>query len=116
MFSRSLDPCKRPIRDQDRPRRDELTDETMTDKQNDSSSTLGAAINYAKGTAQQGYAAVTGDTSQRVKGETNQNIANQQDQASHAAAKVGPVSASSEGVAVDNKDAGRARGTRTLAA
>jgi len=67
-------------------------------------STLGAAYNAAKGTAQSTYASVTGNTGEQVKGETNKNIAAQQNDASQAAVKAGPVTATPSGTAVDNQD------------
>ncbi|KAK6329682.1 hypothetical protein TWF696_003552 [Orbilia brochopaga] len=68
-------------------------------------STLGSMLQSAAGTIQSGIGQLTGSGKDVNAGETKKVAAEQQNEQSHATAKLGPVTATADGAAhVDNKD------------
>ncbi|XDG04155.1 hypothetical protein ABKA04_003770 [Annulohypoxylon sp. FPYF3050] len=76
---------------------------------NDNTSTLKAAVDSATGTVQNAFGSVTGNTAHQAEGQTKQNKAEVENDASHATAKIPGFTASSSG-AVTKDDPNRTSG------
>jgi uncharacterized protein YjbJ (UPF0337 family) len=71
---------------------------------NSNTSTLGSYVDSAIGAAQSVVGNLTGNTVDQSQGQAKQDHAQAQNDLSHTAAKVGPVTVGPDGVATDNKD------------
>ncbi|KAI1107153.1 hypothetical protein F4804DRAFT_298766 [Jackrogersella minutella] len=77
---------------------------------NDNTSTLKSAVDYTTGTIQNVVGSITGSTSDQAQGQTKQNKADAEHEASRATAKVPGFTASSSG-AVTKDDPNRTAGS-----
>jgi len=74
-------------------------------KNSDNSSTVGAMLQNVAGAVQSGLGQLTGSGKDVKEGETRKVAAQEQNETSHTAAKLGPITATGEGGGhVDNKD------------
>ncbi|KAK6507310.1 hypothetical protein TWF481_005752 [Arthrobotrys musiformis] len=87
----------------------------MSENNTSQSSTLGSAFQGVAGAVQRGIGQLTGSTKDIQDGTARQTDAEEQNERSHAAAKLGPVTATAEGGAhIDHEDRQKGNWNQTI--